>query len=257
MATLLLKKSYRHKDLKEIKFHDLWNSYGVFTTMRVIGRPPKILFFKEHIENLLRSLKIYKINKKNIKQNILKLIKLNLRKKNKYDHLFRVAVNNEMISISLRKRLKTKSNFSLKLINYKRIDPEHKNLKYKKILRFLKKIDTTKSDIVLCKNNKILESGTSNLLFIKNNEIYSPINNFYRGTTLKFLTKKIKKIKKRNIFINSLDSYDEIIVIGSGKGVVSVSSVDTPCWKRKSLKNYRILSKIYQHAITNCFRYNG
>jgi branched-subunit amino acid aminotransferase/4-amino-4-deoxychorismate lyase len=257
MATLLLKKSYRHKDLKEIKFHDLWNSYGVFTTMRVIGRPPKILFFKEHIENLLRSLKIYKINKKNIKQNILKLIKLNLSKKNKYDHLFRVAVNNEMISISLRKRLKTKSNFSLKLINYKRIDPEHKNLKYKKILSFLKKIDTTKSDIVLCKNNKILESGTSNLLFIKNNEIYSPINNFYRGTTLKFLTKKIKKIKKRNIFINSLDSYDEIIIIGSGKGLVSVSSVDKPFWKRKSLKNYRILSKIYQHAITNCPRYNG
>ena len=257
MAILLLKKSYRHKDLKEIKFHDLWNSYGVFTTMRVIGKPTKILFFKEHMENLFRSLKIYKINKKNIKQNILKLIKLNLSKKNKYDHLFRVAVNNEMISISLRKRLKTKSNFNLKLINYKRVDPEHKNLKYKKILNFLKKIDTMKLDIALYKNNKILESGTSNLLFIKKNEIYSPINNFYRGTTLKFLTKKIKKIKKRNIFINSLDNYDEIIIIGSGKGLVSVSSVDKPFWKRKSLKNYKILSKIYQHAITNCPRYNG
>ena len=81
MATLLLKKSYRHKDLKEIKFHDLWNSHGVFTTMRVIGKPPKILFFKEHIANLFRSLKIYQINKKNIKQNILNLIKLNLSKK--------------------------------------------------------------------------------------------------------------------------------------------------------------------------------
>ena len=257
MATLLLKKSYQHKDFKEIKFHDLWNSYGVFTTMRIIGKPIKILFFKEHIENLLRSLKIYKINKKNIKQNILKLIKSNLSKKNKYDHLFRVAVNNEMITISLRKRLKTKSNFSLKLINYKRIDPKHKNLKYKKILNFLKKIVTTKLDIALYKNNKILESGTSNLLFIKNNEIYSPINNFYRGTTLKFLTKKIKKIKKKNIFINSLDNYDEIIIIGSGKGVVSVSSVDKPYWKRKSFKNYRILLKIYQHEITNCPRYNG
>ena len=83
MVTLLLKKSYRHKDLKEVKFHDLWNSYGVFTTMRVIGKPLKILFFKEHIDNLFRSLKIYKINKKNIKQNILNLIKLNLSKKKK------------------------------------------------------------------------------------------------------------------------------------------------------------------------------
>jgi branched-subunit amino acid aminotransferase/4-amino-4-deoxychorismate lyase len=257
MVTLLLKKSYRHKDLKEIKFHDLWNSYGVFTTMRVIEKPAKIIFFKEHINNLIRSLKVYKINKKNIKQNILKLIKLNLNKNKKYDHLFRVAANNKMISISLRKRLKPKLNFSLKLIDYKRIEPEYKNLKYKKILNFLKKMDTTKSDIALYKNKKILESGTSNLLFVKKNKIYSPINNFYKGTTLKFFTKKLKKIKKRNIFIDSLESYDEIIVIGSGKGVVSVNSIEKPFWKRKSLKNYRILSKIYQQAVTNCPRYNG
>ena len=64
MATLLLKKSYQHKDFKEIKFHDLWNSYGVFTTMRVVGKPAKILFFKEHIKNLIKSLKVYKIYKK-------------------------------------------------------------------------------------------------------------------------------------------------------------------------------------------------
>ena len=255
MVTYLLKKSYQHKDLKEIKFHDLWNSYGVFTTMRVIGKPPKILFFKEHIDNLFRSLKIYKINKKNIKQNILNLIKLNLSKKKNYDHLFRVAANHKMISISLRKRFKPKSNFILQLVNYKRIDPEYKNLKYKKILNFLNKMDTTKSDIALYKNNKILESGTSNLLFIKKNKIYSPINSFYKGTTLKFFTKKIKKIKKRNILVNSLNDYDEIIVIGSGKGVVSVSSIEKPFWKRKSLKNYRILLKIYKKEISNCSIY--
>ena len=257
MVTLLLKKSYRHKDLKEVKFHDLWNSYGVFTTMRVFGKSAKILFFKEHIENLIRSLKIYNINKKNIKQNILQLIKLSLNKNMKYDHLFRVAVNNKMISISLRKRLKPKSNFSLKLINYERIDPEYKNLKYKKILNFLNKMDTTKSDIALYKNNKILESGTSNFLFIKKNKIYSPISNYYRGTTLKFFTKKLKNIKKINILTDSLNDYDEIIIIGSGKGVVSVNTIAKPFWKRKSLKNYRILSKIYQKAVTKCPRYNG
>ena len=102
MATLLLKKSYRHKDLKEIKFNDLWNGHGVFTTMRIIGRPLKILFFRNHIDNLINSLKKYKIKKKNIKKNILKLIKLNISNKKNYDHLFRVASNNQMISISLR-----------------------------------------------------------------------------------------------------------------------------------------------------------
>ena len=257
MAILLLKKSYLHKDLKEIKFHDLWNSYGVFTTMRVIGKPARILFFKEHINNLFRSLKKYKINKINIKKNILNLVKLNINKNRNHVHLFRIAVNNKMISVSLRKRIKPKRNFTLKLIDYKRIDPEYKNLKYKKILNYLKKMDTSKSDIALCKDNKILETGTSNLLFIKKNKIYSPLNKFYKGTTLKFFFEKLKKIKKKNIFIDSLSAYDEIIVIGSGKGVVSVNSIKKPFWKRKSLKNYRILSKIYQKAIVNCPRYNG
>ena len=257
METLLLKKSYRHKDLKEIKFNDLWNAHGVFTTMRIVGKPAKILFFKAHLNNLINSLKIYKIYRKNIKKNILDLIKLNLNKKIKYDHLFRVACNAKMLSISLRKRPKPKLNFTLTLVNYKRVDPKYKNLKYKKILDILKKMNPTKSDIALYKNNKILETGTSNLLFIKKNKIYSPANNFYIGTTLKFFMKKLKKIEKKNIWIDSLHNYDEIIIIGSGKGVVSVNSVNKTRWKRKSLKNYRILSKIYQKAVKNCPRYNG
>ena len=62
---------------------------------------------------------------------------------------------------------------------------------------------------------------------------------------------------RKNITINSLNEYDEIIIIGSGKGVVSVDSIKKPHWKRKSLKNYRILSNIYQKALKSCPRYNG
>ena len=257
MATYLLKKSYRHKDLKEIKFKDLWSSNGIFTTMWIFGKPGKILFFKKHIKNLIKSIKIYKLDKKNIKKNILKLIKLNLKKNRKYNHLLRVAVNNKTISVSLRKRFKPKSNFSLKLVNYQRIEPEFKNLKYKKILNYLSKMDTSKSDIALCTNKKILESGTSNMLFVNNNKIYSPINKFYIGITLNFFKKKMKKFIKKNIFIKSLDNYNEIILIGSGKGVVSVNSIENTNWRRKSLKTYRLLLKIYQQAVTKCPRYYG
>jgi len=256
MVTLLLKKSYRHKDLKKIKFNDLWNAHGVFTTMRVIGKPAKILFFKEHINNFIKSLKIYKIKKKNLKNNILNIIKINFKKNKRYDHLLRVASNKNMISISLRKRLKPKKNFILHLVNYKRIDAEYKNLKYKKILNILNKLETTKNDIALYKNKKILETGTSNLLFVKKNKIYSPISGFYKGTTLKFFIKRFKIIKS-NILLNSLNQYDEIIVLGSGKGVTSVDTIKNTKWKRKSFKYYRILSKIYQQAIMKCPRYNG
>ena len=69
--------------------------------------------------------------------------------------------------------------------------------------------------------------------------------------------KKSKNIKKKDILIDSLHMYDEIIIIGSGKGIASVDSIKKPYWKRNSLKNYRILSKIYQKAVTNCSRYNS
>tara|TARA_Y100000590_G_scaffold204136_1_gene231579 strand:- start:661 stop:1434 length:774 start_codon:yes stop_codon:yes gene_type:complete len=257
MVTLLLKKSYQQKDLKEIKFNDLWNSHGVFTTMRVIGKNKKILFFKDHINNLMKSIRIYRLDRKNLKNKIISLININLSKNKTYDHLLRVAINKKIISISLRKRIKPKSNFSLKLVNYQRIDPKYKNLKYKKILNFLKKLDISKSDIALYKEKKILETGTSNLLFFQGNKIYSPIKNFYEGTTYKFFSRKLKKIKKKNISIDSLKNYDEIVIIGSGKGVVSVNHIDKTDWKRKSIKNYRFLSKIYTKAIKNCPRYNG
>ena len=53
MAIYLLKKSYQRKDLKEINFKDLWGDKGVFTTMWIFSKPPKILFFKKHIKNLV------------------------------------------------------------------------------------------------------------------------------------------------------------------------------------------------------------
>jgi 4-amino-4-deoxychorismate lyase len=71
------------------------------------------------------------------------------------------------------------------------------------------------------------------------------------------LKKKIPKIIRKNIFVDSLNNYDEIILIGSGKGVVSVNYIKKPNWRRKSSKIYRFLSKIYKDPVTNCPRYNG
>ena len=172
MVTFLLKKSYRLKDLQEIDFKDLWGDHGIFTTMWIFGKPPKILFFKNHLSNLLKSLKKYKINKRFIKSNILQILNKNLSKKKNYNHLLRIALNKNTISISLRKRLTPKLNFNLKLVNLKRERPQFKNLKYKKILSHLSKMDNTKSDIGLVFNKKLFETGTSNLLFIRNDKIF-------------------------------------------------------------------------------------
>ena len=251
MVTYLLKKSYRLKDFKETNFKDLWGDHGVFTTMWIYNKPQKILFFKDHIQNLIKSLKVYNIYNSKLKKQLLLLVKENINSKYKYNHLLRVALTKKILSISLRKRIKPKKDFDLKLVNLKRLKPEFKNLKYKEILKYLNKLDNSKSDIGLCLNNKIFETGTSNILFIKDNKVYSPIKNFYKGITYNFFKKKIKIIHK-DIYLNTIKHYDEIILIGSGKGVTSVKSIRQIKWKRKNLKFYNILSKYYLSAIKNC-----
>ena len=255
MATYLLKKSYQLKDLREIKFKDLWGDHGIFTTMWIFNKPPKILFFDSHIRNLIKSLKIYGIKKKSLKKDILNLINKNLIKDKRYNHLLRVALNKKIISISLRKRIKPKLNFELKLVNLKREKPQYKNLKYKEILSYVSKMDNSRCDIGLVSDKKILETGTSNLLFVKDKKFFTPKKDYYQGNTFKYFKTKIKKIIKKNIFINELNNYEEIILIGSGKGVASVKTIEDINWKRKNLNKFNVLSKYYNSAIKNCNLY--
>ena len=243
MAKLLLKKSYQLNNLKEVTFKDLWGSKGVFTTMRMVGNPPKLILFKPHLENLIKSTKKYGIRQKNLKNIIKYLIYKNTIYKGP-DNLFRIALNKKLISISIRKRPKLKSDFNLLLFRYKRVEPNYKNLYYKKILAKLGEVDSTKFDIALVANNKILETGTSNLVFAKNGKIFSPKKNCYFGNTIKFINQKVK-IFFKDILINNIKEYEEIILVGSGKGVTSVSKIDELNWKRRKKVCYEKLNKIY------------
>ena len=255
MVTYLLKKSYQLKDLKQIEFQDLWGDHGIFTTMWIFGKPAKILFFDNHLKNLILSLKSYQIKKKSLKSDIFKIINGNLSKKRKYNHLLRIAINKKIISISLRKRVKPKLNFNLRLVKLKREKPEFKNLKYKKVLSYLSKMDNSQSDIALVSNKKLLETGTSNLLFIKDQKFFMPRKDYYEGNTYKFLKRKIKKIIKKDILLKDVNNYDEILLIGSGKGVTSVKTIKEINWRRKNLNKFKVLSKYYQSAVKNCKTY--
>ena len=255
MVTYSLKKSYLLKDLQEVDFKDLWGDHGIFTTMWIFGKPPKILFFKNHISNLVESLQKFGIKKRFLKKDILNILNLNLSKNTTYNHLLRVALNKKIISVSLRKRISPKLDFNLKLVNLKREKPQYKNLKYKKILSYLSKMDNSKSDIALVKNNKIFETGTSNLLFIKNKKIFTPKKDYYEGNTYKFFKSKVKSIIKKDILVKDLKNYDEILLVGSGKGVASVKMIKQINWKRKNLKFFKLFSKYYISEIKRCNKY--
>ena len=116
-------------------------------------------------------------------------------------------------------------------------------------------MDNSRSDIGLCSDKKIFETGTSNIIFVRNNKLYSPAKNCYKGITYKFFKSKIKSVIKKEILLKTLSEYDEIILIGSGKGVASVKTVDKIKWKRKSLKIFNLLNNHYLQAIKKYPRY--
>ena len=249
MANFLFKKSFQLKTFKPIIYDDLWGKRGVFSTIRIIGNKPNYILFHNHLKNINQSLKKLNINFILSEKKLLSIIPL-LNKIKRYDHLLRVALNSKSISISLRKRLEPVKNFQSFLYRYQRSNPSLKNLYYKKIIKKLSSVNTQKQEIILLKDNFLLEGCTTNILCVRNKTIYIPKNNFYKGTTMNYLLSKTKRASKKiNISIHELSIFDEIILVGSGKGVINLKLINKINWKPKSNLIYKELLNIYNKLL--------
>ena len=249
MANFLFKKSFQLKNFKPIIYDDLWGKKGIFSTIRVIGKKPSYILFYDHLKNINLSLKKLNINFNLSEKKILSIIpKLN--KIKTYDHLLRIAISSKTISISMRKRLKPVKNFQSILYSYQRSNPSLKNLYYKKIIKKLSSINIQKQEVLLSKDNFLLEGCTTNILCIRNKIIYFPKNNFYKGTTMNYLLRNTKRASKKiNISIDELSTFDEIILVGSGKGVISLKLINKINWRPKSNLIYKEFLNIYNKLL--------
>ena len=249
MANFLFKKSFQLKTFKPIIYNDLWGKRGVFSTIRIIGNKPNYILLESHLENINLSLKKLNINFILSEKKLLSILPL-LNKIKKYDHLLRVALNSKSISISLRKRLEPVKNFQSILLPYLRSNPSVKNLYYKKIINKMSSINTQKQEIILLKNNFILEGCTTNIFCVRNKTIYFPKDNFYKGTTMTYLLSKTKRPSKQiNISVHNLYTFDEIILVGSGKGVISLKLINKIEWRPRSNLIYKELLNIYNKLL--------
>jgi len=251
MANILFRKSYLHKTFNKVTYESLWNTKGVFTTIRLIGLPPKFLFLKDHLNNLNRSIKKMNIDFTLKSLTFENLLRNKIRMNVKYDHLLRLAVNNKKISITLRKRLKHAALLKGILVNYQRPNPSIKNLYYKKILGYLKKINSQSCEVILMNKRNILEGCTTNIICVKNKKLYLPKTKYYFGTTLQFIVRHTKRrIVKKNINVKDLDLFDEILLVGSGKGVMKLQSISQVKWNSKSSIIFKELHDLYNSYIT-------
>ena len=250
MVKFLFKKSYQLKTLKPIKYDELWGKKGIFTTIRVLGKKPKFILFKKHINNMNSALNKMKIDFVLSDKIILQLLKPVLINQRNADNLLRIAINSKVISLSLRTRPKPYKKFNIIFISFKRSIPNLKNLYYKKIIKLLNLINIQKEEIILFNRGILLEGCTTNILCIHNKKIYIPLRNYYRGTTMDYLLFNTKReIKRINISIKNLHKYEEILLVGSGKGVISLQSIPKINWKPKSDLVYKEFEAAYKKIL--------
>ncbi len=55
--------------------------------------------------------------------------------------------------------------------------------------------------------------------------------------------------------LKDIYDYDEILLLGSGKGVTSVRTINEIQWRRKNLEKFKFLSKHYDLVIKKCNPY--
>ena len=96
-----------------------------------------------------------------------------------------------------------------------------------------------------------MEGGTTNILCVENNTIYMPKSGYYPGITLQFFLKHSKrKIIKKNIIKTQLQGFDEILLVGSGKGIVAVENIPQINWYKRSNNVFNEFQQIYKSYIS-------
>ena len=252
MANNLFEKSFNIKNntYYSTQFKPLWGQKGVFTSIPVIGKTPRLIGLNKYLSTFNTTCRDYKFATKIDLSIIRSLVGGDLKKIKYFNHLLRIATNGTTLSISLRKRIKTKDSVIGFIKKYKRRDFKNKNLFYKKLLKFMSEINYSENEIILIRNDEITEGAVTNLVFIKRDKIYIPKTGYYYGNTLKLIEEvsKSKFIRKR-ILLEDLKEYSEILSIGSGRGITSIKKIQSILWKRGSTKYFQKLKKNYKNII--------
>ena len=96
----------------------------------------------------------------------------------------------------------------------------------------------------------ILEGCTTNIICVKNNKLYLPKTKYYFGVTLQLIMRHTKRIIiKKNIYVKDLDTFDDILLVGSGIGVIKLQSISQIKWNSKSDIVFNELQDLYNSYI--------
>lgn len=219
--------------LPSATFHQLKSDTIIYEVMRVIQG--HILFLEDHIERLEHSLDRvgFKVDTEDIQKQLLTLVSVHptLDKNIKLD----IEQDNYQlyfIESHYPERELYQTGVATTAVKLERSNPtvKHLDMDYKKYIAQIKN-NTFFEVLLINKNNKIIEGSSSNLLFLKNNTLYSaPLDTILTGITFKNVITLGKKlglqVQYKSVDMGELDEMDGCFLTGTSLGVLPIQSID-------------------------------
>jgi 4-amino-4-deoxychorismate lyase len=234
---------------------------GAYTSVRVEGcSPPIPYFFPLHLERITRSLELLGLKPRLGISEVEKLFLSVLnRDQQQFCHKVQITLNSEWLLIEGLPIKEKIGGLRGLLFEFERKIPRAKGFQNPGLYSAVGKLDRNQEELLLIsKEGLILEGSTSNLLFISANQIIIPVQNNLPGITLQVLLPELRKVFEvfqRDVHLQELPNFDEILAIGSGKEVVPILSVDQESWEMKESIMLPGVTKIYQ-SLKNAYKDN-
>jgi len=240
-------KILKVKDAKISPF-DLGFSRGYAITEVLRADNGKIFLFDEHYSRLMKAVKSLRLNLKESKTEIKKIMETLMIKNKVKDAKIRLVLSAGIgktdLDLGLDQTLfvfaekapvypKEYYTKGIKLItvNFKRNLNDVKSVDYIEAIRNRKAMFKSGAhEILYIANNKVLECSTSNIFMFKKGVLITPDNGVLygvtRGLVLK-VAKKAFKIEMREIGLEELLKADEVFITATSKEIIPIVKIDS------------------------------
>jgi branched-subunit amino acid aminotransferase/4-amino-4-deoxychorismate lyase len=231
---------------------DPWGEAGAYTTILIDGVPPRAIFLERHLNRLEESCSLLETNSPLTRDFIREKV-MEAAATMEGGTMLRVALIPAGLSLTSYPQSGKNADLTGIPETVQRHLPAAKSLKDTPLKNRLQNYDRNRHELLLIDpDGYILEGATTNLLFIKEHQIFSPETGCLPGITRQILKELLNGSEwvwnPSQIHMEQLPEYDEILVCGSGKEVARLIKIEGNDWQPRQDIAFRELSQKFREA---------
>ena len=229
-----------------VAYQEPWGEAGAFSTLRLdVGSGWSCPYFIDrHVDRLFNTFEdlgwsaLFKPDW--VEDTVKSYIEANVTEKGRY--LIRMMMSDVILSLRIIPHEEPSVDFCGYLWTYERPYPLHKTLDYEDILSALENIDRQSEEwILLDSSQRVLEGTTTCPIFVNGSEWLVPAADRLESISMGILCESmgIDALPEAEIHTKDIKQFNEILLCGSGKGVVRINNCPELDWQCCSVSAFR------------------